>query len=156
MQLGGVSLLIWIWKLIKKLEIMWTDCCTKIGGSLSQFWLGILKKNPKAFWQYVGRFSGDKSQSPSVFRDGAILIEKDICKAMKCHCIFSSSFEASGTESSTKNECESSIRNDLTSLNGVSDVHLFSISKVLKVLRTLDTGKSPDIDSITNSMLKKS
>ncbi|KAK2720620.1 hypothetical protein QYM36_004495 [Artemia franciscana] len=106
------------------------------------------EKNPKPFWPYDSRFSGDKS---SVLREGTILIEKDVCRA-EFNCIFSSSFELSGTESLTKNELEFSIRSNLTSPNGVTDDHLFSISEVLKALRTLDTGKSPDIDGITNIM----
>ena len=60
------------------------------------------EKNLKAFWQYIdSRFSADKSPLSSVFREGTILIEKDICKAEKFNCIFSSSFEVSGTESLT-------------------------------------------------------
>ncbi|KAK2727459.1 hypothetical protein QYM36_008076 [Artemia franciscana] len=84
--------------------------------------------------------------------EGTIFIEKDIYKTEKFNSIFSSSFEVSGTESLTKNELESSIGTDLTSPNGVRDDCLFSIYKVLKALRTLDTDKSPDIDSITNIM----
>ena len=108
----------------------------------------ISEINLKAFWQYVGCFSEALS---TVFREGNILIEKDVCRA-EFNCIFSSSFELSGTESLTKNELEFSIRSNLTSPNGVTDDHLFFISEVLKALRTLDTGKSPDIDSITNIM----
>ena len=73
-------------------------------------------------------------------------MEKEVGKAKNLNCIFNSSFEVSGTDSSTKNELEFSIRSDLTSTNGVTDDRLFSVSKVLKALRTLDTGKSPDID----------
>ncbi|KAK2728036.1 hypothetical protein QYM36_008495 [Artemia franciscana] len=111
------------------------------------------EQNPKGFWRYVGRFSGDKSPSSIIFREGTILIKMDVCKTEKFKYVFSCSFGVSGTDSSTKNELESSIRNDLTSLNGVPDDRLFSISKVLKVQRTLNTGESPDIDGITNIML---
>ena len=61
------------------------------------------KKNLKSFWWYVGRFLGYKSSSSTVFREGTILIEMDVCKAKKFNYIFRSSFEVPGTESSTKN-----------------------------------------------------